>query len=376
MYTVSFSHPEATSDTIFPLYAFEEKYYMYTFLTDEHGKIDAILSFLNDGQSQSSVRNELDAWNAKNLKLDLSATFPPFVRIFLDAEQVVNGCRASGAMLHVNQNGAFATDAPTQIVDQTLHRLCQTWAFDEKKMERSPRSGFGGRPGNLWAPSSVTAELNRQLQLDEEGARRVSSWPIIRTFVFLDVSDFSKFPAGQEALVISSLVWLVNEKLCWASGGAEELYDTFKAQLCIGDGYIYVFREPLVATRFAAYLACLIEFAAAQKWLPVEFHFRVGIHVGEVDTFYDRGRKDWNYIGDGINGGNRVLGAVGKDTDDVIFVSGALRLELLGIDNQIARAVLQHLNNRGRKEDKHKNMWRVYELNHTGLFGDRRPRVR
>ena len=50
---------------------------------------------------------------------------------------------------------------------------------------------------------------------------------------------------------------------------------------------------------------------------------------GPVYTFWDTGRGAWNYIGEGINGGNRVLGVIGKDQDDVVFVSAEVRQELI-----------------------------------------------
>src|SRR5262249_23098152 len=132
---------------------------------------------------------------------------------------------------------------------------------------------------------------------------------------------------------------------------------------------------PLDGTYFAAYLAELIETLIAHDKLPVEFHFRMGVHVGKVYCFWDPGRKGWNFIGEGINGGNRVLAAVGKEQDDVVFISGQVRKALLAVrqSHHLAPNILRCLINRGRKEDKHKNHWRVYELNHTALCGKEMP---
>src|SRR5439155_21171504 len=95
-----------------------------------------------------------------------------------------------------------------------------------------------------------------------------------------------------------------------------------EAQICIGDGYIYVFSEPDRAAYFAGCLAYLIELQVARERLPIDFHFRIGVHVGPVFCFWDPDRDKWNYIGDGINGGQRVLAAIGKEKDDVVYVSG------------------------------------------------------
>jgi hypothetical protein len=95
----------------------------------------------------------------------------------------------------------------------------------------------------------------------------------------------------------------------------------------------------------------------------------VPVHYGPVYSFWDPGRKDWNDIGDGINGGQRVLAAVGKETDDVVFISGEVRQQLTAMDRGDSPypQILAALHNRGRKADKHGNPWRVYEVNHTGL---------
>jgi class 3 adenylate cyclase len=137
--------------------------------------------------------------------------------------------------------------------------------------------------------------------------------------------------------------------------------------MCLGDGYIFVFRNAVEGAYFAAYLAQLIEALAASKRLPVEFHFRMGVHVGDVYTFWDPGRNDWNYIGDGINGGNRVLSAIDKSYDDQVYISGQVRQAIMAsstADDDAAR-LLTNLHNRGRRKDKHDRPWRVYEIAHT-----------
>jgi hypothetical protein len=95
----------------------------------------------------------------------------------------------------------------------------------------------------------------------------------------------------------------------------------------------------------------------------------MGVYVGKVYTFWDPGRKDWNYIGDGINGGNRVLNAIDKTYDDQVYISGQVRKAIMMTSPQDTntRQLLTHLHNRGRREDKHKNHWRVYEVAHTAL---------
>jgi hypothetical protein len=95
----------------------------------------------------------------------------------------------------------------------------------------------------------------------------------------------------------------------------------------------------------------------------------MGIHSGSVFRFWDPGRKDWNFIGEGINGGQRVLSAAGKETDDVIYVSAQTRQLISASDAQqhVKDMILLNMVNRGRKEDKHKMPWRVYEINHMAV---------
>jgi hypothetical protein len=229
----------------------------------------------------------------------------------------------------------------------------------------------------FWVPRTLFETLSDVFaQGNEEDALWcVSSHPVKRAFVYLDVSDFSEFPPGQEALVVNSLVWLTGDPGFWSYEPAAEALRDLEAQLCIGDGYIYVFRNPLMATFFAAYLAELIQQLVGRRremgprGLHVEFHFRMGVHYGLVYRFYDPGRERWNYIGDGINGGNRVLSVIDKKYDDVLFVSDAVLNEFIARrpDRDPYRQVRNCMENRGRQDDKHGKPWRVFLLNHTQL---------
>ena len=140
-----------------------------------------------------------------------------------------------------------------------------------------------------------------------------------------------------------------------------------EAMICIGDGYIYVFDNPSFACVFASCLAYLIEVLVARKSVPVGYHFRMSVHADPVYSFWDPGRGGWNYIGDGINGGQRVLGAIGKDVDDVLFISSQIKQSLTANydGTEIYSLLLNGLQNKGRRADKHGNSWRVYEVNHT-----------
>jgi class 3 adenylate cyclase len=190
---------------------------------------------------------------------------------------------------------------------QARYSLNHAQAADEWRT-RSGTDDEGLQPAlsEISVSTELFLYLNEHFGEEMSAVRRLSTWPITRAFVYLDISDFSKLPTGIQLFVIESLIRLSNQAEDDISGKAE-------AKLCIGDGYIYVWDEAVGATRFAGYLAREIEKAVSEKRAP-EFHFRIGVHVGPVRCFWDPGRDDWNYVGDGINGGNRVLSAIGKET--------------------------------------------------------------
>ncbi|HXK20580.1 MAG TPA: adenylate/guanylate cyclase domain-containing protein [Polyangiaceae bacterium] len=220
--------------------------------------------------------------------------------------------------------------------------------------------GLGPRYGQLLVSESLYQTLCKEIQDDCSAVRRHSSRPIERAFVFVDVSDFSKLASGVQLLVVLALIRLAKETQKVVRVSAE-------AQLCIGDGYIFVFKSAVTATFFASPLALAIEHAVAGGIVP-DFHFRIGVHAGLVRCFWDPGRNGWNYVGDGINGAQRVLGAIGKETDDVVYVSAQVRQRILrsGWSDQVVAT----LDNKGRKADKHGNAWRVYQVNHTAFSAE------
>ncbi|MEI6236284.1 MAG: hypothetical protein WCT04_24775, partial [Planctomycetota bacterium] len=218
---------------------------------------------------------------------------------------------------------------------------------------------------NIKIPKKLLAELNLSFKNQDHEASKIVSNEVERTFIYFDVSDFSEHKPGEQALIINSFSSLLNI-VNWTS----EIHKTFlsglEASLCIGDGYIFVFRNTHDAVGFAVALATKIGTYAAYDILPVEFHFRASVHVGPVFHFYDFGRKDWNYVGDGINGGQRILAAMGKDIDDVIYISDAVKQKLLALGNgyNCVSDFLMALTSKGRHKDKHNKLWRVHQLNH------------
>jgi class 3 adenylate cyclase len=234
------------------------------------------------------------------------------------------------------------------------------------------KSGFESRDSNIWVTRELLVSLNHSLHDDHGEFRKLSSWATTRSFVYIDVSDFSKAKSGHQALIINAIIKIINDDSRWNASLIHHVHKDIEAMLCIGDGYIFVFDDPVKATYFAAFLAQLIESMISHDRI-VEFHFRMGVHSGRVFSFWDIGRNGWNYVGDGINGGNRVLSAIGKEADDILFISAQVRQKLIGRGESPCPQILSCLQNRGRRADKHGNPWRVYELNHSALTADDMP---
>ena len=238
-------------------------------------------------------------------------------------------------------------------------------------------NGLASADSGIRVPSALLDELNQALPDEDSDVRRLSTWPITRAFVYFDVSDFTRYVASKQLLIITSLDWLCSDNRFRNEMNADRAFANIEQSICIGDGYIFVVKEPVWAAYFAAYLACLVEVMGARGRLECPFHFRIGVHVGPVYSFWDKHRGMWNYVGDGINGGQRVLGAMGKDTDDVVYVSSALRASVLADRKQDfpANKLPGCMSNMGRRIDKQGRQWRIYMLDHSAVAGDYLPSI-
>jgi class 3 adenylate cyclase len=353
---------------------------MFGLLTDESGKVSSVIqgSSVYPASDIEKLR-QAAAWAGKlTPPEDLDGQFPPGALVFLDRKGLVETCGLSGTMLHAT-GGRFTEGMRHTFGGRPWVSLNRAVAVRPEDEGPQNPTGITSELALIWAPQPLFESLSSVFTAgnDNDSLWCISSIPVKRAFVYLDVSGFSKYPPGQEALIINTLVSLVADGKAWQHADAAGVRLDIEAQLCIGDGYIYVFRDPLKATLFASWLAELIQQLVARREqmgvrrLPVAFHFRVGVHYGPVYRFYDPGRGRWNYIGDGINGGNRVLSVIDKKYDDILFVSDAVVNEFIARrPTGIYANVRNCLENRGRQEDKHGKPWRVYLLNHTKLCED------
>jgi len=163
-------------------------------------------------------------------------------------------CQRVGLMLNWNRETGFSVVSSSIYPKDLFAKLAWTMPTRRTAGLRSP-DGTEPRESKFLVPLEVCDELNKLVKDEDSAVRRISSWPVKRTFVYLDISDFSKFSPTEEALVINSLVNLLQIKALWRTGDSLPLYQAYEALLCIGDGYIFVFKNALVGTRFAALLA-------------------------------------------------------------------------------------------------------------------------
>ncbi|SIO38361.1 Adenylate cyclase, class 3 [Singulisphaera sp. GP187] len=304
---------------------------------------------------------------------------PPFDVLFETRDEVVQHCKEHVARPIVRQDRSgraalgHGRSGATPRGTGRIFSLLTAVLPRPGSSEVGESDGIVGEESSLWVPEELDRTLTEELDDETSDVRRLSNWPIRRVFVYTDISDFSRFRPGQQVLIVNGLARLARRPDFWKGDPlAERALADLETMLCIGDGYIFVFKDATHGTYFAAHLAALIELLGAKSLLSVEIHFRMGVHVGPVYCFWDLDRNDWNYIGEGINGGQRVMSVIGRETDDVVFISSRVRQDLLASSDEEgpARLILSNTQNRGRRQDKQGNPWRVYELNHANLISD------
>jgi class 3 adenylate cyclase len=352
---------------------------MFALRTDQNGKVGLVeqkeMSF--PARDNIGKFKQVVEWAEKmDPPIDLQGDYPTEAVLFFDHQTLADFCTFWGVMLHTTGTTFTAGERVTVAGRRWVSLRRAVAVRPEDEGPQNPSGVTSGITG-MWVPEPLLASMSDVLvgDNDKDPLWCVSTHSVMRAFVYLDVSGFSKYPPGQEALIINTLVRLATSLRGWSLPDAVTARESMEAQLCIGDGYIYVFPDPLKATLFASWMAELIQQMVARRnrmgltGLPVAFHFRIGVHYGAVYRFWDPGRERWNYIGDGINGGNRVLSVIDKKYDDILFVSDAVVHEFIarGPHTSIYANVRNCLENRGRQEDKHGKPWRVYLLNHTKL---------
>jgi class 3 adenylate cyclase len=294
----------------------------------------------------------------------------------ISADAVVSKCKDHSVQFYVGTDQGWPQLGVRDRIDVgnvSFYRLECATAVPVVGLPESQGIARGGLP--FFVSEECLARLNSDLTNEDSDIRRLSSWAVERTFVYVDISDFSKHPPGHQVLLVNAVLAVTNSPLLWPSHlRAGEARKDREANLCIGDGYVFVFKSAPLGAYFAGYLAHLIESLVARSEIP-DLHYRMGVHTGSVCRFWDRwGERSedgrWNYIGDGITTGERVLSAI-KDADDVVYLSAETRQTIMSKVRFVPDLQAgQWLQNRGRKADKHGTLRRVYELNHTGWMAD------
>jgi hypothetical protein len=303
---------------------------------------------------------------------------------FADRARLIDHCKASSVMIHLSGGGRNLgamepgpVSIPVTGVEDSISFYPLNIAIPAAGPSWVPNEGVQPEGSRIYVARELYEGINNfHLQEEDSDIRRLSNSPVERAFVYVDVSGFSKHPVAQQVLIINALVSLTNHSEYWPpSTPAGEARADREASLCIGDGYIFVFRNAWAAAYSAAYVAQLIETLIAKGKL-LEFHFRISVHVGPVYRFWDRWGEHadqgrWNYVGRGITDGERVLSAIGADRDDVVFVSAETRMRIAAAPGEPGTiSIRRFLQNRGRQADKHGQFRRLYEVNHTAWVGD------
>jgi class 3 adenylate cyclase len=217
--------------------------------------------------------------------------------------------------------------------------------------------------------SDTFDELNRELNNSHSVVPRAAAVLVDRTFVCIDVSEFSRGSTEDQLMMLRVLHHALTSTFAWLRPSMAYAAKSAEANICTGDGYIYVFEDAWDAAVFAASLASTLENYLAEKGVaPV--HFRIGVHTGPVRWFWAvgvNGQGSWNYVGDGINDARRVIEAIGKDKDDVVYLSAECRAAMRQhiSENDDEDDGVSYTFNRGRHRDKHKKPHRLYELDHV-----------
>jgi hypothetical protein len=67
----------------------------------------------------------------------------------------------------------------------------------------------------VFVSHSLDVRLNALLADENSEIRALSTWPVEKTFVYVDVSDFSTHPVGRQQLIINSLIQITTNDKLW-----------------------------------------------------------------------------------------------------------------------------------------------------------------
>lgn len=306
---------------------------------------------------------------------------PDSCKFYCTLEEVLSHCKDKSTLLvafgkdrhaytdsitFVHATNASVRGSKTGTRDIVFHGLSTITSNPSRGSANNGLNILQTTTPSLYISESLHELLVRELSREGSEIQCASTQVVDRSFVYLDVSDFSQHTAPEQLAIITFLTRLGTN---WPGNNeSSSFFSAFESSICIGDGYIYVFREAKDAAMCAACMASLIERMIADGAL-IDFHFRIGVHTGEVYRFWDGSR--WNYVGKGVTGGSRVLNAAGKEKDDVVYLSGETRKRIAATPHleQIFVAT-PWLRNIGRHKDKHGEMWRLYEVDHAGWTKD------
>ena len=142
------------------------------------------------------------------------------MQYFDDKDKLVKYCKEHGIMLFVDNLRPLETRKIA--VASEKERDGQTWfEYAKAGYEYPPTEpvidGLKEVPSGIVVSPDLHGALLHDIQNDCDDIRRLSSWPIERTFVYVDISNFSSYVPAQQAIVINDLIQLTKRLLAvWA----------------------------------------------------------------------------------------------------------------------------------------------------------------
>ncbi len=173
----------------------------------------------------------------KSIILGVDGTVHPS-RVHVNAQSLENGVQVFELMV------AFATDANSWTHGMHLR-------------------GIDWIQSGLMVSNELLRQINNELSNPDSDIRRLSSWPIEQSFVYFDISDYTTMPHSHQLMAITYLNELLDDTV--RRGRYSQLRSLVETKLSIGDGFIFVVGEAMIAAEFAAHLANLIENAVAHE---------------------------------------------------------------------------------------------------------------
>ncbi len=156
--------------------------------------------------------------NLGNRKVKGNPWLPPIHVLFETRDELVQYCKDHVVKLVVRREDS-RRDAPghgrsaeTPQGTGRIFNLPTAFAPWPGSVVEGVVDGIVGAESNLWVIDPLERLLAAELDDEASDIRRLSNLPIRRAFVYADISDFSEFQPGQQALMVPALAGIVRRR--------------------------------------------------------------------------------------------------------------------------------------------------------------------